>query len=349
MNGRFDPALDVQHEAALAWCLRLADGPLDEADRAAFQAWLDGDAGNAALFDEAVALWSGVEDQAGAPEMVVLRGQALESARRANAMRWTRRGLASPRIAAIAATLLIAVFAGVWALGLPQTYRTGVGEREVVALADGSKLSLDADSAVSVRFTPSRRELVLKKGRARFTVAKDPLKPFTVAAAGKTVVAVGTEFSVERLGGQLRVILYEGKVSVLARPSPIAARAPIPVGAGRQSADAVLKPGGELIIADAAPIAQLTEADLSRSLSWEGGQLIFKNEPLAAAVERVNRYADHKITLGDEAAGRVLVSGVFTAGDTEAFLGGVTAVFPVRAEAHGETTVLSADTERLAG
>ena len=172
MSGRFDTTLDARREGALAWCLRLAEGPLDAAEREGFQGWLDSDAGNAALFDEAVALWSGVEDQAGTPEMVVLRGQALESARRANAMRWTRGGLLSPRIAAIAATLLIAVFAGVWAIGLPQTYRTGVGEREVVALADGSKLSLDADSAVSVRFTPSRRELTLKKGRARFTVSE---------------------------------------------------------------------------------------------------------------------------------------------------------------------------------
>ena len=348
MSGRFDTLLDPAREAALAWCLRLADGPLDAAGREEFQAWLDRDAGHAALFDEAVALWSGVEDQAGAPEMVVLRGQALESARRANAGRWMRRGVPSPRIAAMAATLLIAVLAGVWTLGLPQTYRTGVGEREVVALADGSKLSLDADSAVSVRFTPSRRELTLKKGRARFTVAKDPLKPFTVAAAGKTVVAVGTEFSVERLGGQLRVILYEGKVSVLARPSPIAAPAPIPVGAGRKAADTVLKPGGELIIADAAPVAQLASADLSRSLSWEGGQLIFQNEPLAAAVERVNRYADLKIAVEAEAKD-ILVSGVFTAGDTEAFLDGVTAVFPVRAEQRGDTTIISTDPERLAG
>lgn len=348
MTVRTDTRLDERREAALAWCLRLADGPLGAPEREAFQGWLDDDAANAALFDDAVALWSGVEDQAGTPEMVVLRGQALESARRANATRWRRRSVLSPQAMAMAAMLLVAVFAGAWFVGMPQTYRTGIGEREVVALADGSKLSLDADSAVTVRFSQSRRELVLKKGRARFTVAKDPLKPFTVAAAGKTVVAVGTQFSVERLGGQVRVILYEGKVSVLARSSPIAAPAPIPVGQGRKSADTVLKPGGELIIADAAPVAQLTEADLSRSLSWEGGQLIFKNEPLAAAVERVNRYADRKIRV-DGPAGRVLVSGVFTAGDTEAFVGGVTAVFPVRAEARGDATIISADPARAAG
>jgi len=346
MTVRHEYGLGEAREAALAWCLRLAEGPLVGAEREAFDAWLADRPGNAALFDEAVALWSGVEDQAGSPEMVVLRGQALESARRANARRWAHGALLSRRTMAMAASLLVAVMAGVWFIGLPTTYRTGVGEREVVALPDGSKLSLDADSAVTLRYTHARRQLTLKKGRARFSVAKNPLRPFTVAAAGKTVVAVGTEFSVERLGGQVRVILYEGKVSVLTQESLLATPTPIPVGQARKSADLVLKPGGELIMADAAPVAQLASADLSRSLSWEGGQLIFRNEPLASAVERVNRYAERKITLADPAAGQVLVSGVFTAGDTDAFIDGVTAVFSVRAEQRGGGTVISADPPR---
>jgi transmembrane sensor len=342
MTARSDYGLSPERETALAWCLRLAEGPLEGAEREAFEAWLAEAPDNAALFDEAVALWSGVEDQAGAPEMVVLRGQALESARRANASRWGRSGGLPRQAMAIAATLLIAVMAGVWFVGMPTTYRTGIGEREVVALPDGSKLSLDADSAVTMRYTHARRQLTLKKGRARFSVAKNPLRPFTVAAAGKTVVAVGTEFSVERLGGDVRVILYEGKVSVLDQRSPVAAPRPVPVGRGGKPADLVLKPGGELVIGEDAQVASLTTTDLSRSLSWEGGQLIFRNEPLAAAVERVNRYADRKVRL-DPAAGEVLVSGVFTAGDTEAFVDGVTAVFPVRAEQRGDETVISAD------
>lgn len=334
--------LDQHREAALAWCLRLAEGPLDDAGRTAFDAWLAEHADNAALFDEAVALWSAVEEQAGAPEMVILRGQALESARRANAMRWMRPTQLSRPALAAAAMLLVAVFAAVWMVGMPTTYRTGIGERELVALPDGSKLSLDADSVVTVRYTPGRRELALKRGRARFTVAKDPLRPFTVATAGKTVVAVGTAFSVERLGDQVRVILYEGKVSVLNAP-PLASPRPLPVGPGHSPADVVLKPGGELVIADAAPAAQLIEADLGRSLSWEGGQLIFRNEPLSAAVERINRYADRKVRVADLSAGQMLVSGVFTAGDTEAFIDGVTAVFPLNAEQRGGETIISTD------
>ena len=43
MSARADIRLDERREAAVAWCLRLADGPLDEAGRDAFQAWLDSD------------------------------------------------------------------------------------------------------------------------------------------------------------------------------------------------------------------------------------------------------------------------------------------------------------------
>ena len=337
------PDLDAGREAALAWCLRLAEGELGPVERDAFEIWLATDPANAALFDEAVALWAGVEDQAGSPEMVVLRGQALESARHANMMRWARGRFLPRGTTAIAASLLVAVLAGVWFVGLPTTYRTGIGERQVVALSDGSKLSLDADSLVTVRYTHARRELVLRRGRARFSVAKNPLRPFTVAAAGKTVVAVGTEFSVERLNHQVRVILYEGKISVLTQGSPIIMPRPVPIGPAHRPADLVLKPGGELVMADAAVVAALEPADLSRSLAWEGGQLVFKNEPLASAVERVNRYADRKIRIADPAAGQMLISGVFAAGDTAAFVDGVTAVFAVRAEEHDDQIVISAD------
>src|SRR3546814_16920388 len=82
-------------------------------------------------------------------------------------------------------------------------------------LDDDSRLSLDANTRVRVKYSRAGRQLWLEEGRARFEVAKDPLRPFSVAAAGKIVVATGTEFSVELLGREPPVILYEGHVAVL--------------------------------------------------------------------------------------------------------------------------------------
>jgi transmembrane sensor len=83
-------------------------------------------------------------------------------------------------------------------------------------------------------------------------------------------------------------------------------------------------------------------ADPSRAGAWETGQLVFQDEPMSLAVERVNRYAREKLRIGDPTVASLRISGVFTSGDTRAFVDGVTAVLPVRAvNGQGETVLRS--------
>src|SRR5207245_1904198 len=77
------------------------------------------------------------------------------------------------------------------------------------------------------------------------------------------------------------------------------------------------------------PSVRVMPADLSRSLSWETGQLNFLNEPLESAVERMNRYSRERLVVGDREVATFRINGVFTAGDTEAFVEGVATFFPV--------------------
>src|SRR3546814_13438728 len=91
----------------------------------------------------------------------------------------------------------------------PDAYATHIGERQLAVLDDGSRVSLDAVTKVKVRMKDEARQVELLEGRAKFDVAKDPLRPFTVAAGDKLVVDVGTSFSVELIDGQVRVILHE--------------------------------------------------------------------------------------------------------------------------------------------
>src|SRR3546814_16859013 len=76
----------------------------------------------------------------------------------------------------------------------------------------------------------------------------------------------------------------------------------------------------------------LVSFDPERSSSWEAGQLSFGDEPLALAVVRLNRYSSRKLALGDAKVAPVRVNGVFTAGDTAAFVEGVPLMNAVRAE-----------------
>ncbi len=335
-----DTRSDDAREAAVSWCLRVANGPLTADEQAAFQAWLEEDPGHQARFDEAVAIWQAAEDQAFSPDMISLRAQALDSLRQANRRRW-RRGPGVRAFAAMAAAVVV-VCAGVWLHWAPDVYATGIGERQVIALEDGSKLSLDGDTEVRVRYVGDRRELWLERGRASFTVAHDPLRPFSVEAAGRTVVATGTRFSVERIGGEVRVVLFEGRVVVLEdRPERNGAPSPVRIAGATPAAERTLTPGRELVIATQSGAAALVDADMGRSLAWEGGELVFADEPLARAIERVNRYADQPVRLGDAAAGQVRINGVFNAGDVPAFVEGVTAAFPVEARTTATGVVLS--------
>ncbi len=312
-------------EAAALWCMRLAEGPLTFQERSAFHAWI-AIPDNAAAFDIQAKLWDVTAQAADAPEIIRWRSDALSSFQQANKRRWSggnqqqffRRYLP---VAAAASIFLALTIAPLLVSG-GDTFHTGIGERQVLVLEDGSRLTLDADSAVDVRMTPHRRELRVVRGRAKFDVAKDPLRPFAVQAGTGTVVATGTSFSVERLDQTMSVILYEGSVSVLRGEDMTAS----PVE--------TLTPGRALTL----PLTgspRITSVETSRSLAWQNGQLDFNAEPLPGAVERVNRYAKRRIVIDPSVPPGLRVTGVFDGGDVNAFVEGVAAVngLEVRSEA----------------
>jgi transmembrane sensor len=326
-----------QAERAAVWATRLADGQPPIEQQVAFQEWLDADPLNAVALEEIVSAWDAVEHYAASEAVMALREAALASARRSLQRRQTGATRRMLIWSAMAATVLLMVAGGVTVAWLmPRTYETGVGERRVVALSDGSKVSLDAATVVKVNFSQGSRRLWLERGRARFEVAKNPLRPFSVTAADEVVVATGTAFSVELVQRQVRVVLYEGHVALLQRQGN-GIHPTVTVGAARLPADRLLTPGREVILPETATpqvavaTALVERADPVRSLSWEAGQLVFEDEPLPVVIERMNRYAAKPLAIGNAAAANVRISGVFRAGDTDALVQGLSAAFNVQA------------------
>jgi len=84
-------------------------------------------------------------------------------------------------------------------------------------LADSSEILLDPLSEVTWNepFTNNKRDIVLK-GRARFSVAKDKTRPFTVISGQLATTALGTQFTVTAFEQDdfITVQLYEGRVVV---------------------------------------------------------------------------------------------------------------------------------------
>src|SRR6185312_4234054 len=107
-----------------------------------------------------------------------------------------------------------------WQWYRADAFQTGFGERRVVTLSDGSQITLDSRSEVTVRYTAAARTLTLVRGQARFDVAHDVGRPFTVTALGHKVVATGTAFDVDLLGPKLLVTLLNGHVVVVPQSAP---------------------------------------------------------------------------------------------------------------------------------
>jgi transmembrane sensor len=348
---RIDPLIENRRTSqAAAWAVRLAEGKISAAQQQEFDAWLQEEPANGAALEEIVGAWEAVDHYAAAEPMMAMREAALASARRSS-LRRSRAFAWKPWLRA-ACLVLGLLLPAMWLMSRPTSYSTNVGERRIVVLADGSTVSLDAESEVRTRYTDKERRLWLTRGRAQFSVAKNPLRPFSVQAGDDVVVATGTAFSVERLKKQVRVVLYEGHVALLQR-DPQGPR-PILTTQGTH-AENLLVPGREIILtadtghapaggrpapASRSPIAAVEGVDPIPSLAWEEGQLAFQDEPLSVVAERMNRYTDTPLQVTDAKTAAIRISGVFKAGDTQALIEGLAAGFAIDARNSGRSIIL---------
>jgi transmembrane sensor len=325
-------------QAATIWRMRRDAPGWSADDEATFQDWLARDELHRRAFERTGKVWDLVDSQAATPDVMVIRRDALHRAQRtarSRMARWHRGGVDLSRRGALAAAAGVLAVAGVaaWPLLHPgEVYQTGLNERRVVTLQDGSRLSLDAMTKVTVRYTDEARRLTLEKGQARFDVAHDVARPFSVRARDRTVVATGTAFNIDVFGDKARVTLIEGRVIVMPAKDDVG---PLPKpGSTHLPPRAVeLRAGQQLVAVLDTPTQVVSNVDLQQATAWQQGKLMFDREPLAEAVARMNRYSERKIVIGDPGAGAVEVSGAFDAGDTRGFLEAVTTYLPITATA----------------
>ena len=317
----------IIHEEAAAWVLRLSEGRDDM--RAALDAWRDRSPEHAKAFDAAFGVWNLLGDEATSPELLARRRDALHRARAAGRRRWTGPGLDRRALAAGIAAAIVAPAAGIawWRLREPpeQVYATGHGEQRTILLADGSRLTMDALTSVRVAFSRDIRAIELERGRMNVEVAKDPERPLRVRAGGSTVTALGTIFTVERTAPAVVVMLVEGSVAV-----------------GRERGRPLrMQPGQELTLFEGGRATLREHVDTEQALAWREGKLIFDDERLSSAATRMNKYGARRIVV-EGAAQDLRISGVFRAGDVEAFVGAVEGYFAVDATWDATTVVLRA-------
>lgn len=276
-----DGAYGAAEEAAAEWLVRLGDRGATPDMTDAFQAWLGAAPENAPAFERVSRVWTGL-------------GEA--------GPRWRGRGRTRV-VASACAALVAAICIGV--MLRDPTYSTGRGERETVTLEDGSRLTLNTDSRVSIHYARDERHVVLGQGEVFFDVARNPDRPFIVEAGDDRVRVLGTSFLVRRDSDRLQVALVSGSVMVAQ-------------DGGLTTAPIMLTPG-ERVRTSTDGDAVIDKPLMNRLLAWRRGELVLDETPVGEAVAEMNRYSDSQIVIDDPAVKRAPISGVFKTGETEAF------------------------------
>jgi transmembrane sensor len=286
--GDDDPAERASREAT-AWFVRLNTPTATDADRRAFKDWLAADPAHGQAIAEVRQLWDDLGDPAAA-----LAADGWH--RRANARRrphgW--RGAAMSFALAAAAAVVAALWLDPGVVARAQAdHATRPGERLDVALADGSKLFLDADSAVSESLGADGREVTILRGRVWFDVASDARRPFTVHADSLDVRVVGTAFGVDREEGLVTV--DHGAVRVV------------------QGDDERALTNGEQVRIASGRLGSLKRIDPAQALAWRRGLIVFDAAPLDDVILELERMAKGRVIAPQPEVRAMKLSGVFRA------------------------------------
>ncbi len=319
-NRHFDEAAD--------WFMRLQSAGADDDLWSELDDWLTESPDHAAAYREVESAWGVVASQAAAPEVMVMRRNALERGRRAAQSRWSGKNkVLTRRVMAAAASVLVAL---VWwrvereGNPEPQRYTTTTGEQRIITLEDNSKIALDARSQIAVTYSERSRSIELIAGQAYFDVSTEPNRPFKVRVSGHAVVALGTAFNIEMVSRDVLVTLVDGRVAVLGDE----ARNKNDQRVKTQYSE--MSPGQQLLISRLGSVELREDVNVQKVTAWRNGKLVFVNEPLANAVTRMNRYSHTKIVVLDKSISATGVSGVFNSGDTRAFVEALESFFPIR-------------------
>jgi transmembrane sensor len=310
-------AIDV---TAATWVVRIDRG-LDESEQSSLEEWLAGDARRTGALARAQAAWVGA-DRA---RVYRTAGELRESAA-GKAWRF-----ATPWASAAAVLIGLTMAYQAWQ-GYARTHlATAIGEIRQVPLADGSRVTLDTLSRVSVNYEPATRLVRLE---ALFNVAKDPGRPFVVQAGDTRVRAVGTAFIVRRhADGAVEVTVTQGTVDVWRETS-------VPEAAVRLAA-------GNRTLATPQEIARpqpLSHEELAGAVAWETGIIDLNGRTLGDAAAEFNRYNREAVVISDPQLAAQKVVGRFEAGNPTAFVTAAAAMLGGHVRTDGERLILEPGT-----
>ncbi|MFD1139886.1 FecR family protein [Larkinella insperata] len=231
------------------------------------------------------------------------------------------------RFLAVAAVLLVFLMTGLY-LGRSRwayrTLETGYGEIRQERLSDGTLVTLNANSSLTIPrfdFGQGAREVRLR-GEAEFNVVRQPdHRRFVVKTDDDFDVEVlGTEFVVYTRANTNRVALQKGRVKINYR-------------SGKQLN---LRPGDIVSLDETTGRLKIAKTVRPQQFSeWKHHRYHFDNTPVADVLHLLNDQFGVQVALGDSTLSEQRISGRFRAQTASELIQALETILDLRAIQHG--------------
>ncbi|MEW6392363.1 MAG: FecR domain-containing protein [Pseudomonadota bacterium] len=328
MFGRLTAFFATRPRTAEDWLARMGRPNADRREQAAFLAWLEADPDHLRQYEQAKADMASLERLRGAFARDVARLNRREPALRPSGRRLVLAGGMAFAALAVAGVLLAprppAAPEG-------RLYASAPGEITDVVLEDGSRVTLDAGSAIRVALARDARRVTLERGSAYFEVAHDATHPFQVAVADRRVIVTGTRFVTSLTGDGAQVSLLQGRVLIGRRDA---------AERGALDGATVLSPGERAAFRTDEPGLEKAVADLETATAWRRRRLVFRDAPLSDVVAAAARYSNAPLVAADPRLSRVKVTTVLPLEGEGTIAERMAALLPVRTERAADGRVL---------
>jgi transmembrane sensor len=209
-------------------------------------------------------------------------------------------------------------------------YATGLGEREIISLADGSRIELNTQTVLRLASVGDKRIAKLETGQAYFDIKHDPAHPFTVLTNGHKVTDIGTKFEIRTEPNKVQVTLFEGSAEFESDDPSVT----------RQNA--ILVPGDVAVAtAKSMRITRKPRDKLVAELGWRNGVIVFDHTTLADAAAEFNRYNRKKLIVTDPKVAKLTIGGTFQTTNTSQLTQLARDIFGLTIEDRGADIVIS--------
>jgi transmembrane sensor len=213
------------------------------------------------------------------------------------------------------------------AVAAPQVFRTGIGARDSILLADGSRVILGPRSELTVDAGfPLTRNVALR-GQARFDVVHDASRLFTVRTAQAVVTDLGTTFTINDFdGAAIDVSVQSGSVRL---------------STARSSDNGVILTAGDAgTVNTRGVLTRTSQAASDEDLAWMSGRLVFRETPYIKVRAELRRWYGIELVTTDSVIATGHLNATFRDEPLSQVLEVIALAFGAKHQTHGDTVIL---------